>query len=72
MLLNASYYLFHLLKPLLGKKMEPNDEKLIVLEPLEVGDQGLGDDDLGGGVRGGILTLWQQGPQAWHRGQPVL
>ena len=50
--LNASYYLLvQLLKPLSGKKMEPKDEKLIVLELLEVGDQGLGDDDLGGGVR---------------------
>ena len=46
--------------------MEPNDEKLIVLEPLEVGDQGLGDDDLGGGVRGGVWDLWEQRPQAWH------
>ena len=52
--------------------MEPNEEEIIAPEPLEVGDQGLGDDDLGGGVRGGILALWQQGPQAWHRGQPVL
>ena len=52
--------------------MEPNDEKLIVLELVEVGDQDLGDDDLGGGVRGGVLGLWQQGPQAWHRGQAVL
>ena len=52
--------------------MEPNDEILIDLESLEVGDQVLGDDDLGGGVRGGVLALWQQGPQAWYRGQPVL
>ena len=71
--LNAPYYLLvQLLKPLSGKKMEPNEEKLIVPEPLEVGDQGLGDDDLGGGVRGGVLALWQQGPQTWYRGQPVL
>ena len=71
--LNASYYLLvQLLKPLSGKRMEPNDEILVVLEPLEVGDQVLGDDDLGGGVRGGVLALWQQGPQTWHRGQPVL
>ena len=46
--------------------MEPNDEKLIVLELVEVGDQGLDDDDLEGGVRGGVLALWQQGPQAWY------
>ena len=54
--------------------MEPKDkdEKLIVLELLEVGDQGLGDDDLGGGVRGGVLALRQQGPRARYRGQPVL
>ena len=52
--------------------MEPKDANLIVLELLEVGDQGLGDDDLGGGVRGGVWALWEQGPQAWHRGQPVL
>ena len=30
--------------------MEPNEEELIAPEPLEVGDQGLGDDDLGEGV----------------------
>ena len=72
-MLNESYYLLvQLLKPLSGKKMEPKDEKLIVLELLEVGDQGLGDDDLGGGVRGGVWALWEQGPQAWYRGQPVL
>ena len=71
--LNASYYLLvQLLKPLSGKKMEPNEEELIAPEPLEVGDQGLGDDDLGGGVRGGVWALWEQGPQAWYRGQPVL
>ena len=71
--LNALYCrLDQLLKPLSGKRMEPNDEIFIVLEPLEVGDQVLGDDDLGGGVRGGVLALWQQGPQAWYRGQPVL
>ena len=52
--------------------MEPNEEELIAPEPLEVGDLGLGDDDLGGGVRGGVLGLLQQGPQAWHRGQAVL
>ena len=28
--------------------------------------QGLGDDDLGGGVRGGVWALWEQGPQAWY------
>ena len=71
--LNAAYYLLvQLLKPLSGKKMEPNDEKVIVLELVKVGDQGLEDDDLGGGVRGGILALWQPRPQVWHRGQPVL
>ena len=71
--LNASCYLLvQLLKPLSGKRMEPKDEKLIVLELLEVGDQGLGDDDLGGGVRGGVWALWEQGPQEWYRGQPVL
>ena len=52
--------------------MEPNEEELIEIEPVQVGDQGLDDDDLVGGVRGGILALWQQGPQAWYRGQPVL
>ena len=53
--------------------MEPKDAKLIVLELIEVGDpKGLGDDDLGGGGRGGVWALWEQGPQAWYRGQPVL
>ncbi len=52
--------------------MEPNEEELIAPEPLEVGDQGLDDDGLVGGVRGGFLALRQQGPQSWHRGQPVL
>ena len=47
-MLNASYdLLVQLLKPLSGEKMEPNEEELIAPEPLEVGDQGLGDDDLG-------------------------
>ena len=39
--------------------MEPKDEELLVLELVGVGDQGLGDDDLGGGVRGGVWALWQ-------------
>ena len=69
---HTTYLLVHVLKPLSGKRMEPNDEKLIVLELVEVGDQGLDDDDLGGGVRGGVLGLWQRGPQAWYTGQPVL
>ena len=30
--------------------MEVNEEELVVLEPLEVGDQGLVEDDLEGGV----------------------
>ena len=51
--------------------MEPNEAELIVLEPLVVGDQGLEEDDLVGGVRGGVWGLWQPGSQAWHRGQPV-
>ena len=54
--------------------MEANEAELIVPEPIEVevGDQGLEEDDLHGGVRGGVLALRQQGPQAWYRGQPVL
>ena len=34
----------------LRKGMEVNEEELVVLEPLEVGDQGLVEDDLEGGV----------------------
>ncbi len=52
--------------------MEANEAELVVPEPLEVGDQGLEEDDLHGVVRGGVLALWQQGPQTWYRGQPVL
>ena len=37
--------------------MEANEAELIVPEPLEVGDQGLEEDDLHEGVRGGILTM---------------
>ena len=51
--------------------MEANEAELTVPEPLEVGDQGLEEDDLHRGVRGGVLALRQQGPQAWYRGQPV-
>ena len=52
--------------------MEANEVELIVKEPLGGGDQGLEEGDLHGGVRGGVLALRQQGPQAWYRGQPVL
>ena len=52
--------------------MEANEAELIVPEPIEVGDQGLEEDDLHEGVRGGVLALWQQGPQTWYIGQPVL
>ena len=52
--------------------MEANEAELIAPEPLEVGDQGLEEEDLHVGVRGGVLALRQQGPQARYREQPVL
>ena len=60
------------LKTHLRKRMEAKEVELIVKEPLGGGDQGLEEGDLHGGVRGGVLALRQQGPQAWYRGQPVL
>ena len=52
--------------------MKAIEQELVPCEPVEVGDQGLDDDDLGEDVRGVNWALWQQGPQAWYRGQPVL
>ena len=45
--LNALYYaLVQLLKPPLRKKMERNEEKLIVVEHLEVGDHDHEEEDV--------------------------
>ena len=64
--LNALYYAFvQLLKPPLRKKMEPNEEKLIVVEHLEVGDHDHEEedvDDVREGPSEGDFDLRQGGP----------
>ena len=64
--LNALYYaLVQLLKPPLRKKMERNEEKLIVVEHLEVGDHDHEEedvDDVREGPSEGDFDLRQGGP----------
>ena len=64
--LNELYYAFvQLLKPPLRKRMEPNEEKLIVVEHLEVGDHDHEEedvDDVREGLSEGDFDLRQGGP----------